>query len=49
MGSFDETLRDNLLLAIVGYLTVVYSTFLTRSGSLGKFSVHSFVELGLMR
>jgi cytochrome c-type biogenesis protein CcmF len=44
-GSFK---RANLLLAIIGYLTVIYSTFLTRSGILGEFSVHSFVELGLM-
>ena len=40
--------RTNLSLAIVGYLMVVYSTFLTRSGVLGNFSIHSFVELGLM-
>jgi cytochrome c-type biogenesis protein CcmF len=44
-GSFK---RGNLALAVVGYLTVIYSTFLTRSGILGNFSVHSFVELGLM-
>jgi len=44
-GSFKRT---NLALAIIGYLTVIYSTFLTRSGILGEFSVHSFVELGLM-
>lgn len=44
-GSFK---RGNLLLAIAGELMVIYSTFLTRSGILGKFSVHSFVELGLM-
>ena len=40
--------RANLALAIGGELMVIYSTFLTRSGILGKFSVHSFVELGLM-
>lgn len=40
--------RTNLALAVFGYLTVIYSTFLTRSGVLGDFSVHSFVELGLM-
>jgi cytochrome c-type biogenesis protein CcmF len=45
-GSFKRT---NLALAITGYLTVIYSTFLTRSGILGEFSVHSFVELGLTR
>jgi cytochrome c-type biogenesis protein CcmF len=41
--------RVNMSLAVVAYLTVIYSTFLTRSGVLGDFSVHSFVELGLMR
>lgn len=40
--------RVNLSLAVFGYMTVVYSTFLTRSGVLGNFSVHSFVDLGLM-
>ncbi len=40
--------RGNLFLAITGYLAVIYSTFLTRSGILGEVSVHSFVELGLM-
>lgn len=47
-GSRGSFKRTNLVLAIVGYLTVIYSTFLTRSGVLGDFSVHSFVELGLM-
>ncbi|MDQ5854371.1 MAG: cytochrome c biogenesis protein CcsA, partial [Chloroflexota bacterium] len=47
-GSRGSFRRANLLLAITGYLTVIYSTFLTRSGILGNFSVHSFVELGLM-
>lgn len=40
--------RTNLLLAVFSYMTVVYSTFLTRSGVLGNFSIHSFVDLGLM-
>ena len=40
--------RGNLALALLGELTMVYSTFLTRSGVLGQFSVHSFAELGLM-
>ncbi len=47
-GSRGSFRRSNLALAIVGYLSVIYSTFLTRSGILGNFSVHSFVELGLM-
>lgn len=36
-----------LLLSILAYVLVVYSTFLTRSGILGDISVHSFVDLGL--
>jgi len=37
----------NLVLAILGFLLVVYATFLTRSGVLSDFSVHSFVDLGI--
>lgn len=47
-GSRGSFKRSNLALAIFGYLMVVYSTFLTRSGLWGKVSVHSFVELGLL-
>jgi cytochrome c-type biogenesis protein CcmF len=39
--------RLNVVLAIAAYLLVVYATFLTRSGVLGDFSVHSFVDLGI--
>jgi cytochrome c-type biogenesis protein CcmF len=39
--------RLNLVLAMFAYLLVVYATFLTRSGVLGDFSVHSFVDLGI--
>ncbi len=39
--------RLNLVLAISSYLLVVYATFLTRSGVLSNFSVHSFVDLGI--
>jgi cytochrome c-type biogenesis protein CcmF len=39
--------RLNLVLAVASYLLVVYATFLTRSGVLGDFSVHSFVDLGI--
>jgi len=39
--------RLNVVLAISAYLLVVYATFLTRSGVLGDFSVHSFVDLGI--
>lgn len=43
-GSFRRT---NLFLAITTFLMVIYGTFLTRSGVLADFSVHSFVDLGL--
>jgi cytochrome c-type biogenesis protein CcmF len=36
-----------LLLNVLAYMLVIYSTFLTRSGILGDISVHSFVDLGL--
>ena len=39
--------RANLVLATLGYLSVLYGTFLTRSGVLADFSVHSFVDLGI--
>jgi len=38
--------RTNFVLAIVSFLLVVYSTFLTRSGILGDASVHSFTDPG---
>ncbi|MEM9598432.1 MAG: cytochrome c biogenesis protein CcsA, partial [Acidobacteriota bacterium] len=37
--------RLNLLLSCLLYLSVLYGTFLTRSGVLADFSVHSFVDL----
>ncbi|MCD6161152.1 MAG: cytochrome c biogenesis protein CcsA [candidate division Zixibacteria bacterium] len=43
-GTFRKT---NLFLAITTFLMVIYGTFLTRSGVLADFSVHSFVDLGL--
>ena len=42
----DKFLRANLVLAIVSFLLVIYSTFLTRSGVLGDSSVHAFVDPG---
>ncbi len=39
--------RSNLLLACLTFFLVVYGTFLTRSGVLADFSVHSFVDLGI--
>ena len=37
----------NFSLGILAYVLVVYATFLTRSGVLADFSVHSFVDLGI--
>ena len=37
----------NRLFAIVSFLLVLYSTFLTRSGILGTSSVHAFTDLGM--
>lgn len=39
--------RSAILLCIVTFLLVFYSTFLTRSGVLSNFSVHSFTDLGI--
>jgi cytochrome c-type biogenesis protein CcmF len=39
--------RANFVLATLVFLSVLYGTFLTRSGVLADFSVHSFVDLGL--
>ncbi len=39
--------RTNFALAIMTFLMVLYSTFLTRSGVLGDTSVHSFVDPGM--
>ncbi len=41
--------KTNFLLAILTFLLVVYGTFLTRSGVLADFSVHSFTDLGINR
>jgi cytochrome c-type biogenesis protein CcmF len=44
----DGALRKtNLFLAILIFLLVLYGTFLTRSGVLADFSVHSFTDLGI--
>ncbi|MEM6336221.1 MAG: cytochrome c biogenesis protein CcsA, partial [Bacteroidota bacterium] len=42
-----QSYKASILLNIIAYMLVVYSTFLTRSGILGDISVHSFVDLGL--
>ncbi len=39
--------KTNLLLAIFSFALVLYATFLTRSGVLADFSVHSFQDLGI--
>jgi cytochrome c-type biogenesis protein CcmF len=39
--------RANFVLATLMFMSVLYGTFLTRSGVLADFSVHSFVDLGL--
>ena len=39
--------RVNLILACFAFATILYGTFLTRSGILADFSVHSFVDLGI--
>lgn len=38
--------KTNMSLAVVAFVMVLYSTFLTRSGILGDTSVHSFVDPG---
>ena len=38
--------RTNFVLALVSFILVIYSTFLTRSGILGDASVHSFTDPG---
>jgi cytochrome c-type biogenesis protein CcmF len=43
-GSLPKT---NLFLAIIAFLLIIYGTFLTRSGVLADFSVHSFTDLGI--
>ncbi|MCL6493771.1 MAG: cytochrome c biogenesis protein CcsA [Ignavibacterium sp.] len=40
--------KTNLILSILVYILVLYSTFLTRSGVLGDASVHSFVDPGMV-
>lgn len=43
VGEFAKT---NLILCVLTYVLVLYSTFLTRSGILGDASVHSFTDPG---
>jgi cytochrome c-type biogenesis protein CcmF len=39
--------RTNLFFAILSFILVLYATFLTRSGILSDFSVHSFGDFGI--
>ena len=39
--------KTNFLLAAFSFLLIIYCTFLTRSGVLADFSVHSFMDLGI--
>jgi cytochrome c-type biogenesis protein CcmF len=40
--------RTNFIFAILSFVLVIYSTFLTRSGILGDSSVHSFTDPGII-
>ena len=44
--STQNALRASYLFAILSFVFVLYSTFLTRTGILGDTSVHSFTEAG---
>ncbi|UCH64779.1 MAG: cytochrome c biogenesis protein CcsA [Ignavibacterium sp.] len=46
-GGIGKFAKTNLILCILTYILVLYSTFLTRSGVLGDASVHSFVDPGM--
>ncbi|MDP4191101.1 MAG: cytochrome c-type biogenesis CcmF C-terminal domain-containing protein [Bacteroidota bacterium] len=45
-STIGEFAKTNLILSIMTYVLVLYSTFLTRSGILGDASVHSFTDPG---
>lgn len=45
-GGIGKFAKTNLILCILTYILVLYSSFLTRSGVLGDASVHSFVDPG---
>ncbi|HKC69831.1 MAG TPA: cytochrome c-type biogenesis CcmF C-terminal domain-containing protein, partial [Bacteroidia bacterium] len=44
-----NSIFSGLLLALITFLLVLYSTFLTRSGILGNASVHAFTDLGMQK
>lgn len=41
------TLYASIIFSLFGFILILYSTFLTRSGILGDASVHSFTDLGM--
>lgn len=43
----STALKSSIVLVIVSFVLILYSTFLVRSGVLGNSSVHSFTDLGL--
>ncbi|MBV6646957.1 MAG: cytochrome c biogenesis protein CcsA [Cyclobacteriaceae bacterium] len=43
----ENALKASVILIVVTFILILYSTFLTRSGVLGETSVHSFTDLGL--
>jgi len=47
-GGIGKYAKTNLILSVMTYVLVLYSTFLTRSGVLGDASVHSFVDPGMI-
>jgi cytochrome c-type biogenesis protein CcmF len=47
-GGIGKFAKTNLILCLLTYILVLYSTFLTRSGVLGDASVHSFVDPGML-
>src|ERR1035437_1894038 len=44
-----NSIFSGFILALVSFILVLYSTFLTRSGILGSSSVHSFTDLGMQK
>ncbi|MDR3668091.1 MAG: cytochrome c-type biogenesis CcmF C-terminal domain-containing protein [Ignavibacteriaceae bacterium] len=47
-GGIGKFAKTNIILCLLTYVLVLYSTFLTRSGVLGDASVHSFVDPGML-
>jgi cytochrome c-type biogenesis protein CcmF len=45
--SLGKLRKTNFVLAAFSFLLIIYCTFLTRSGVLADFSVHSFTDLGI--